>query len=129
MLLADVAQTCRILSGVSSNLLDDVEQCTSRNTVSSSHVWHTVCSADHPCAAIQIFYNVPLYHHPKLSVEFRFAGFPYVMQAACLSVTPSVSEDELRHYERMRLQFSGDGIDDPTAAEARGVWKPAARMA
>ena len=31
------------------------------------------------------------------------------LQAACLSVTPSVSEDELRHYERMRLQFSGDG--------------------
>eukprot|EP00904_Undaria_pinnatifida_P006698 jgi/Undpi1/3158/HiC_scaffold_15.g06532.m1 len=31
------------------------------------------------------------------------------LEAACLSVTPSVSEDELRHYERMRLQFSGDG--------------------
>ncbi|CAM9090461.1 unnamed protein product, partial [Ectocarpus sp. 4 AP-2014] len=49
--------------------------------------------------------------------------------AACLSVTPSVSEDELRHYERMRLQFSGDDVDDPTAAEASGAWKPAARMA
>ncbi|CAM9229357.1 unnamed protein product [Hapterophycus canaliculatus] len=31
------------------------------------------------------------------------------LEAACLSVTPSVSQDELRHYERMRMQFSGDG--------------------
>lgn len=44
-------------------------------------------------------------------------------------MTPSVSEDELRHYERIRLQFSGDGIDDPASAEARGAWKPAARRA
>ncbi|CAM9740934.1 unnamed protein product [Ectocarpus fasciculatus] len=50
-------------------------------------------------------------------------------KAACLSVTPSVSEDELRHYERMHLQFSCDGVDDPCSAEARGAWKLAARRA
>lgn len=48
-----------------------------------------------------------------LSPDFFFIGlflpgFPRT-QAACLSVVPSVSEDELLHYERMRLQFSGDG--------------------
>eukprot|EP00903_Cladosiphon_okamuranus_P012041 g11306.t1 len=42
------------------------------------------------------------------------------LEAACLSVTPSVSEDELRHYERMRLQFSGDGGGAPSGGSALG---------
>eukprot|EP00752_Nemacystus_decipiens_P017233 g15437.t1 len=42
------------------------------------------------------------------------------LEAACLSVTPSVSQDELRHYERMRLQFSGDGNSGPPEGAGGG---------
>ncbi|CAN0048189.1 unnamed protein product, partial [Laminaria digitata] len=44
------------------------------------------------------------------------------LEAACLSVTPSVSEDELRHYDRMRLQFSGDGGSGGGGGGGGGGW-------
>lgn len=44
-----------------------------------------------------------------------------------MSVTPSVSEDELRHYERMRLQFSGDGGDGGGGGGGVGVGGPPGR--
>ncbi|CAM9405774.1 unnamed protein product, partial [Choristocarpus tenellus] len=31
------------------------------------------------------------------------------MEVACLSVTPSVSQEELRHYEKLRLKYSSGG--------------------
>lgn len=59
----------------------------------------------------------PAQYFVRASVSFCAAR----VQAACLSVTPSVSKEELVHYERMKAQFSSSGIG---GAGRGGAWSP-----